>query len=60
MPLNGIQCATMPPKGIQCANMPLKGIQCATTLDTNKGQIDGFLSQLPFNCYLPEVASVGD
>ena len=31
-----------------------------TTLKTTQGQIDGFFSQFPFNCYLPEVASVGD
>ena len=30
------------------------------TLETTQGQIDGLLSQLPFKCYLPEVASVGD
>ena len=30
-----------------------------TTLETTQGQIHGF-SQLPFKCYLPEVASVGD
>ena len=31
-----------------------------TTLETTRGQIDGFFGQLPFKCYLPEVASVGD
>ena len=31
-----------------------------TTLKTTQRQIDGFFSQLPFKCYLPEVASVGD
>ena len=31
-----------------------------TTLETTRGQIDGFANQLPFKCYLPEVASVGD
>ena len=31
-----------------------------STLETTQGQIDGFFSQLPFRCYLPEVASVGD
>jgi hypothetical protein len=30
------------------------------TLDTTRGQIDGFFSQHLFKCYLPEVASVGD
>ena len=28
------------------------------TEETTKGQIDGFLSQFPFKCHLPEVASV--
>ena len=31
-----------------------------STLKKTQGQIDGFFSQLPFKCYLPEVASVGD
>ena len=30
------------------------------TEETTKGQIDGFSSQFPFKCHLPEVASVGD
>ena len=30
------------------------------TLETSQGQIDGFFSQLPFKCYLSEVASVGN
>ena len=30
-----------------------------TTLETTRGQIDGFFSQLPFKCYIPAVASVG-
>jgi len=34
--------------------------RCIATLETTQGQIDGFFSQLPFKCYLPEVASVGD
>ena len=29
------------------------------TLETPRRQIDGFFSQLPFKCFLPEVASVG-
>ena len=28
--------------------------------ETTQGQIDGFFSQLPLQCYLTEVASVGD
>ena len=31
-----------------------------TILETTRGQIDGFVNQLSFKCYLPEVASVGD
>ena len=31
-----------------------------STPETTQGQIDGFLSQLPFKCYLSEVASVGE
>ena len=31
-----------------------------STLETTQGQIYSFFSQLPFKCYLPEVASVGD
>ena len=30
------------------------------TLETTQGRIDGLFGQLPFKCYLPEVASVGD
>ena len=29
------------------------------TLEATQGQIDGFISQLPYKCYLEEVASVG-
>ena len=31
-----------------------------STLETTQGQMEGFFSQLPFKCYLPEVASVRD
>ena len=34
--------------------------QVKTTQETTQGRIDGFFSQLPFKCYLPEVASVED
>jgi len=30
-----------------------------THLDATEGQMDGFFSQLPYKCYLEEVASVG-
>ena len=33
---------------------------CLPTQETTQRQIDGFFSQLSFQCYLPEVASVGD
>jgi hypothetical protein len=36
----------------QCCSVP--------TPETTSGQIDGFFSQLPYKCHLPEVASVGD
>jgi len=29
-------------------------------LEATQGQMDGFFSQLPYKCYLEEVASVGD
>ena len=32
----------------------------STTLEPTQGQIDGCLSQLPFKCYFPGAASVGD
>ena len=41
--------------GARVVSSPLQ-----TALETTQGQIDGFSSQLPFKCYLPEVASVGD
>ena len=31
-----------------------------TALEATKGQMDGSLNQLPYRCYLEEVASVGD
>ena len=31
-----------------------------TTLEATQGQMDGFLSQLPYKCHLEEVVSVGD
>ena len=36
-----------------------EGVACVTQ-ETTQGQIDGFFSELPFKCYLPEVASVGE
>jgi len=30
-----------------------------TTLQTTQEQMDCFVSQLPFKCYLPEITSVG-
>jgi len=31
-----------------------------TALEATQGQNDSFFSQLPYKCYLKEVASVGD
>jgi len=31
-----------------------------SALEATQGQMDGFFSELPFKCYLEEVASVGD
>jgi hypothetical protein len=31
-----------------------------STLEATQGEIDGSFSQLPYKCYLEEVASVGD
>jgi len=33
---------------------------CCTALEATQGQNDSFISQLPYECYLFEVASVGD
>ena len=33
---------------------------CYSTLEVTQGQNDSFVSQLPYKCYLEEVASVGD
>ena len=37
---------------------PWGGVACHP--ETTQGKIDGSFSQIPFKCYLPEVASVGD
>ena len=37
-----------------------KSLESLNTLETTKRQIDGLCSQLPFECYLPKVTSVGD
>ena len=37
----------------------MRGAHPSPTLETTQRQIDGFFSQLPFKCYLPEEASVG-
>jgi hypothetical protein len=39
---------------------PTQFQKAAATLETTQAQMDGFFSQVPFKCYLPEVASVGD
>jgi len=33
---------------------------CGAALEATQGQMDGFFSQIPYKCYLEEVASVGD
>ena len=35
-------------------------IEVRSALEATQGQIDSFFSQLPYKCYLKEVASVGD
>ena len=37
-----------------------RGEGSCTALEATQGQIDGGFSQLPYKCYLEEVASVGD
>ena len=39
--------------------MPLREWRCSATLDATQGQMDGFLSQLPYKCHQNRVASVG-
>ena len=47
-------------KGGDIREGPTKIRGCEIALETTQGQIDSFFSQLPFKCYLPEVASVAD
>ena len=49
---------TGPPRG-GSGSKDRNELDC-TTVETPEGQLDGFFSQLPFKCYLPEGASVGD
>ena len=45
----------------ECTGSAWRGkVWAFTSLETNQGQIGSFLCQLPFKCYLPEVASVGN
>jgi len=39
---------------------PGESPDCSSALEATQGQNDGFFSQLPYKCYLEEVASVGD
>ena len=39
---------------------PRARLRCPSSLETTQGQMDGFFGQLPYKCYLEEVASVGD
>ena len=38
----------------------MKPSRADTALGATQGQNDGFFRRLPFKCYLPEVAFVGD
>ena len=38
----------------------VSGQNCRAALEATQGQMDGFFSQLPYTCYIEEVASVGD
>ena len=39
---------------------PIQPCDSRATLEETQGQMDGFFSQLPYKCYLEEVASVGN
>ena len=55
--------ATAPPSALAAASssafplLRVQGLGSEDTLETTQGQIDGFLIQIPFTYYLPEVAS---
>jgi len=42
------------------AQPPKMPLWPAAALEATQGQMDVYLSQLPYKCYLEEVASVGD
>jgi len=46
------------PRGTWCQH--LNSFQEGAALEATQGQMDSFFSQLPYKCYLEEVASVGD
>ena len=48
-----------PPGRLRGTDLPDMGARDAT-LEATQGQMDGFLSELPYKCYLEEVASVED
>ena len=45
-----------------CSQVDRPGVRykSSTALEATLGQMDGFFSQLPYKCYLEEVASVGN
>ena len=45
---------------LQGATRVEQGEEEGAALEATPGQRAGFFSQLPYKCYLPEVASVGD
>ena len=56
-----VRCVkTVRQRSIIFARTALRSIAASNTMETTQGQINGFLSQLPFKCYLPEVVSVGN
>ena len=45
---------------LSSAKLTDRVLRCLPALEATQGQMDGFCSQLPYTCYLEEVASVGD
>ena len=41
-------------------NEQYRSTKWVPALEATQGQMDGFFSQLPYKCYLEEVASVGN
>ena len=60
LPLGCLQGGHASPLTPQQAGALGPDASALTTPETTQGQMHGFFSQLPFTCYLPEVASAGD